>query len=318
MATFGSGNFSSELSTLTLTSTDSWGSANAASEVSLLSGVASLRYPWAGTLIISPLEGVGKDFYGDATSELSILEGQGAGVPGATGTAETLLKYLTSVGSGERGWYGAGNLSMLTSVANIYLNITFDGALTLALVSGAATMQLSLTDTFQTWCLEARTNAHTKYDSFGFNSFGIFNGITLGANESGIYSLGGETDDGEDIEATYLHAVTNFEFPERSTDLRTIGLKAENASRKKRMSAAYLTLRDGGSVQLILKVDEDKYRVYDVDTTNDPEGMHLKIVRQLGRNLTGTFWQPGVCNVDGSDFEVESIKLYPVVLSRRV
>jgi len=112
--------------------------------------------------------------------------------------------------------------------------------------------------------------------------------------------------------------VTNFEFPERSTDLRTIGLKAENASRKKRMSAAYLTLRDGGSVQLILKVDEDKYRVYDVDTTNDPEGMHLKIVRQLGRNLTGTFWQPGVCNVDGSDFEVESIKLYPVVLSRRV
>lgn len=148
------------------------------------------------------------------------------------------------------------------------------------------------------WVMNANTSAVSRYIQYPFNSFADLGTAQLGAMEDGIYELGGDTDAGADINAAVLTGRDDF-----------------NESVMKRMLKAYLGLATDGQMYLTTITNEDERRTYLLDV-NNTSVREAKI--DLGRGVKSRYWQFEITNVAGSDFEIEAVEWYPVLLTRRV
>ena len=129
-------------------------------------------------------------------------------------------------------------------------------------------------------------NATTQYLNFEFNSLVNFNGVALGANESGIFTLNGETDNGVPIEAYFEPVVSD------------IGL-----TNPKRMRYIYTELRIQGSLDIKISVDGGTVKSYRVSGVD----MKAKRVRTtVSRIHQGTYWLYQFRNVAGADFSIDT------------
>lgn len=129
-------------------------------------------------------------------------------------------------------------------------------------------------------------NATTQYTNFNFNSFAIFNGVALGANDEGIFSLDGETDNGVAIDA-YFEPV-----------LSDIGL-----TNPKKMRYLYTEARLQGDVDISISVDGGGIQTYRITDT----GLKAKRYRKtISKVLQGTYWLYQFRNVNGSDFSIDT------------
>lgn len=81
--------------------------------------------------------------------------------------------------------------------------------------------------------------ALTQYAGYNFNSFARAGEILLAANEDGLYQLGGETDDGDDITAFAVLTLTNL-----------------GDYRVKRFIRAHIGLEADGETVITLSTDE--------------------------------------------------------------
>ena len=311
MATLGTGNFSTTLPALTAEPV--WGSADAASALPLLSQSAAGEAIWefSGALpkIISVTAAEGGY---SASSTFPKLISAGEGTSGSVGSAVSVFSLVRSSAEGGRDGYATSVFKKPTSSAIGYADITFSPDTAFPLLEMSAAVVQVLTETFDVWVMDAVSKGVSQYTSYNYNSFGKRDGIHFGANENGIYRLDGETDNGTAIASEMLFAPTGFYY-----EGADFGLKREEATKQKRSASIYLVCRSDDDLQLLVKVDEDKYRVYNIDTTDDPAGMHNKRVIP-GRGLKGVLWQVGIANQNGADFELAAIKAYPIVLSRRV
>ena len=142
----------------------------------------------------------------------------------------------------------------------------------------------------------------SEYRNFDFNSLARVGDKYYAAADEGLFVLGGDTDDGEEIEASLATMMLDFGSPVQ-----------------KRVHAAYLGYTSTG--RLVLKVRsvdsgevvEDWYEAKDIDALVPSAQM----VR-LGRGLRSRYWQFELMNVAGSDFELDSLEVHPVYLNRRV
>jgi len=150
-----------------------------------------------------------------------------------------------------------------------------------------------------TWCVNAATLAHAEFTNFNFNSFAKFNGEDIACNESGIFSLSGATDDGEDIDARVMFAPSNF-----------------GVGKMNRVDSVYINARGAASLSLVTVFDEETVRKYDVDFSNDQRGIHTKR-RKVGKGLSGVNIQIGIENRNGGDFDIESMEVVVVPLMRK-
>lgn len=149
---------------------------------------------------------------------------------------------------------------------------------------------------------EGPVPAVVEFQNFPFNSFCEFDGRFFGASEHGLFELVGDTDNGDEI-AAYVRAA-----------LRNVG-----TSIKKRAPAFYLGYKSDNS--LVLKVVhtesgekvEDWYAV-EPRTMTDTNGNRVKI----GRGLKSTYWGWELHNVDGADFALDVVEMFPLVTNRRV
>ncbi|MGH7176133.1 MAG: hypothetical protein ACREJC_02025 [Tepidisphaeraceae bacterium] len=143
------------------------------------------------------------------------------------------------------------------------------------------------------WVLNLTTGAPSHYEWGPFTSFARFGGKHYAISEDGVFLLEGDTDDGVLISSFILSGLTDLgdEF-------------------KKRIKAVYLGVRSTGNLLLKVVADEQTY-VYTVQTS----GMDaLKRVRgTVGLGLYGNYWQFGLEPAAGIDFELESIKILPLV-----
>lgn len=149
----------------------------------------------------------------------------------------------------------------------------------------------------QGWTLNVETDAASRYVWSAFNSFTEFEGRYYGAADDGLHELTGDTDAGVEIEAFILTGVGDHGVPQ-----------------EKRVTRAYVGIRANGSMMLKTVSDEDDIAVYDLVST----GGDLAAVRvKLSQGKESVYWQYALQNVDGADFELESVKVLPIVLSRR-
>jgi hypothetical protein len=148
--------------------------------------------------------------------------------------------------------------------------------------------------------LEGRMPIST-YDGFGFNSFAQIAGRYYGANDEGIFLLEGATDDGEPIPAKLKTMLLDFD----STVM-------------KRVQTAYVGYTsDGDLVMRVKAVTNGELREHWFKARPRTANAPREQIVNLGRGLRSRYWQFELANINGSDFEITKMDLYPVFLSRR-
>jgi hypothetical protein len=172
------------------------------------------------------------------------------------------------------------------------LDVTFDLITYQAAVKHLdVTYDLLVTLAYYGYALNLKTGALSKFDNFKFNSLSG----DMGADENGIYTLTGTTDDGTPIPA----------FIETGT--HNLG-----SDYLKRVSDAYIAL-NGGGVTLTLFTDNGTQSYVFGGTSQ------LKTVkRNLSLKAKGRFWKAKLANVEGSSTRIDGLDLIVDNLSRKV
>jgi hypothetical protein len=134
--------------------------------------------------------------------------------------------------------------------------------------------------------VNTRTMAVTENNNLSFNSMGILGSKGFGANENGIYMLGGKNDN-----ESYI-----------ATGSYDLGRNALSVPRD-----AWLSLRTDGKMILTLVVDENNQYEYEVYGLSDH--IHEERVK-FGRGLIGRFDSFKIRNVDGADFDLSKFELF--------
>ena len=143
----------------------------------------------------------------------------------------------------------------------------------------------------------------SEYDNYTFNSLAYSPDEMLGCNDQGLYALDGDDDAGTAIDAEIISLMMDFD-----------------TSKLKRMSTAYIGYKSDG--QLLLKVRsvdqgihvEHWYEGRNIDVQATPGQDRMK----LGKGMRSRYWTFELANIDGSDFELDKVELYPIVLQRRI
>ena len=146
---------------------------------------------------------------------------------------------------------------------------------------------------YQVLAFNPKIAAVSEYDGFDFNSFALFNGKLLGAGVAGIHILEGEKDNGENIDV----------------EIRLGQIPVTAKPRE-----VFLMGRAGGPMIVTMSEDEDD------EVTRPVE----YLVRTLGqdrakvpRGMKPTYFQVGVKNLEGADFDLDSIQIFAEAISSR-
>jgi hypothetical protein len=149
---------------------------------------------------------------------------------------------------------------------------------------------------FPAWAINYETNAPSRYDSLPANSMCLFNGKTYMACAAGIYEIGADDDAGRPIQASATLAQTNF-----------------GSTKNKRIPYVYVGMRSAGAMQLKAIANNQSDRYYALNAIG---GAVRGSRADIGKGLEGQYWQFRVDNVNGADFELDSIEFKPTLLSR--
>jgi len=145
-----------------------------------------------------------------------------------------------------------------------------------------------------TLALNTRINAASQYDGFDFNSYAVFNGVLLGANEDGIFSLfDARTDAGAHIAAYFDTAKVDW-----------------GSQYVKNFLKAYIGFEADGDLSLNVTADDGSPGTRTLSNRLVFNQQHGNRV-DLDRSVRGRYFQLRIENVNGSDFSIDSISLLP-------
>ena len=155
--------------------------------------------------------------------------------------------------------------------------------------------------TFATYVLNTRKQALSSYGSeWNWNSYTVFQGVTLGCNASGVSVLDKQdSDNGTDIDAVVL-----------------TGAEGYGSSFHKRVPRIYVSGTFAGDVNFKTITAEGGSRTYALPW-NQATGLVQRRV-PVGKGPKSRFWQYGIENVNGAAFSINDVMTYPVTLRRRV
>lgn len=180
-----------------------------------------------------------------------------------------------------------------------YFNITATMAKTGHMPVKSMTAQPGIGSNYSTVSMHTEWQALTQYTNYPFNSFAIFNDIFLGASGTGLYVLSGANDAGTNIDA-----------------VARVGIADLGTSHGKKVEYVYVGYRATGDMLLRLNTNDSHVRDYMVKY-NGETGLHVKRVK-LGKGVVARYWQFEVQNINGADFDLNTLEIKPTILSRRV
>jgi hypothetical protein len=231
---------------------------------------------------------------------LPILKVAATGINGASGSLNQQLGMLALA---AEGYTGAVNTATITLPV---LELSADGhgeyvgtaSIELPMLTLESTTDVAITGNTIGYVLNTMNKALTRYTGVSFNSLTEFNGVYLGANDSGVFLLSGDTDDGTNIDS-----------------IATLGKHDFDNSQLKRVTDAYVGSTTVGELVLKLQADDGAAHEYTLTPTGQ-SGIHTTKVK-TGRGVKGRYWQPEFRNRNGSDFDIEDIELSIKVLGRK-
>jgi hypothetical protein len=154
---------------------------------------------------------------------------------------------------------------------------------------------------YDAWTLNTESLGATEYTNFNFNSFARFNNRYYATGEDGIYLLEGADDDGTDIAA----------------NIRT-GIESLGTEYMKSIPNVYIGYKTDG--QMVLKTvttsaGVKKENWYALNAVQKDVASDNRF--SIAKGVHSVYWQFELANYEGSDFELENLKLWRLVLSRR-
>ena len=163
------------------------------------------------------------------------------------------------------------------------------------------TARYDANEMFAGWAINLDTNAVSRYDSLAANSFCQWNGVTYLANVSGVHAYGADDDAGQPIRAAFMLPNTDYgsEVRKRIHDVYLAGKTPETVKRL-RMYVATDNAPDG-------------YYYPVTPRTGHMRSSHVK----FGQGLKGRYWQIGMTNINGADFEFDALSFTPIPLNQR-
>ncbi|WP_368921281.1 hypothetical protein [Comamonas aquatica] len=147
----------------------------------------------------------------------------------------------------------------------------------------------------EVWVMNMSTGAFSRYEHFDFTSMAKIGEHYYGVREDGVYRLDGDSDAGQDINAS----------------LRTGKLELGSPSRK-RLSAVYLDAASDSRLLLRVRVENMDY-TYLARTS----GTHRQQRVDPGRGLVGSYYDLELI-AKGQDFECNGMDVALVANARRV
>ena len=220
----------------------------------------------------------------------------GVGQTGGIGTG--IFRIPTATILGGAGSHGSGlfNIPIVHFGPQIYggsgsFIIPFSGPVGYGVL-------VPITKVYQGIAMNIMNKAISTYRNFAFNSMAYFNGKYLGANDDGIYIIGGNTDMDARINAKLVTGPVDFK-----TD---------------RLQDVWLTYRADGHLAIVLYVDEDtNARTCDLPTAIAGNEIHEEKVK-TPRGLAGRFYTIEIKNLSGSDFDLKQISAAVESFKRQV
>jgi hypothetical protein len=220
-----------------------------------------------------------------------------------------LFKQLAAVAEAVLASDSITNTLVITVLENVSTGITDEVSLLahyLTSVSERITTWVGFKlgdEAFTGWVMNTEGDKPiSEYNNYPFNSFCELDGAYYGASDEGLYLLDGDDDVGDPIAASVLTMMTDF-----------------NSSKMKRVPTAYIGYTADGKMVLRVKaVSGGELREHWFSATERTADAPREQVIQLGRGIRSRYWQFELANIDGADFEIDKLELYPVYLNRRV
>lgn len=147
------------------------------------------------------------------------------------------------------------------------------------------------------WSLNLDTRASSQYENYGFNSFFQHEGLWYGVADDGVYRLDGDSDAGEDIQSSLYVVQTDFD-----------------SDRVKYVPKVYFGGTSSRPIRVVMGVDG-------VDRTYEARNWsaNLDVHRiDCGAGVKGNYWSVTLQNYRGADFELDSVRMTPTVIKRRI
>lgn len=209
--------------------------------------------------------------------------------------------YMKKTLNGVTGSIGGktGQQQYIKSVKSGYIQVTGSTTKTILLYNRTLSGIQSTGQNPITISMHTEAQALTTYTNYPFNSFAKFNGVFIGASDTGLFTLSGDSDNGVPISASLRVGITDF--------------GSEFLKRVDRMYVGYRTSGD-----LFLRVFTDEVNVNDYTlVSNGKNGLNVNRVL-IGRGLAARYWQFEIQNRNGCDFSIDSMKVNTIPMKRKI
>lgn len=242
-----------------------------------------LRVDTAIAMQVQEQLAAGADFTELLTVALGIVEAlQAVDLPTMFGTATLVVPESLAIGA---------SLSSSAELANVIRE------------AARFALRLSLdTGEYVAWAINTESKHLSSYAQFPVNSFAVLGGRVLAASSDGIYALEGATDDGEPIAARVRFALTRM-----GTGLQ------------KRIPEAFIGYTASGDVlvKVIVTDEADGKEAHVYRLAPRRAGAPVQGRSKFGRGLRSVYVGFELENVDGANFELDTIEVHPLVLESR-
>lgn len=220
---------------------------------------------------------------------------------GVIGTVAFTTPRRTLAANGLNGSSGRATFSLLlrTLTTIAYPALTGTAAFQLPLRYLDTEGYASVAEHYRAWVMNARTGSLVEYDNFEFNSIVKFGDQYLASGPAGVFILGGDDDDGDEIAAL----------------IRT-GLPDYGNSFLKRLTRIYVSGDFRGDMYFSTISTEDGKRTYAL-TDNGMTGEQQRRV-PIGKGPKSVRWGLEIANKDGAKFGISKVIVYPKNLRRRI
>lgn len=193
----------------------------------------------------------------------------------------------------------AFNLPVLTLDARAGSASIFTAEFVLPVTQLDARLLANIAANYRTWVLNTRKSALTEYD-FEFTGYAVFNGQVLAVSPTGVVVLGTQARDDTTAIAARVRTA--------KSDFGTRWLK--------RVPRIYSGLQADGDMIFRTVLGETGTRSYLLSWLHVEDYTARRV--PVGKGPKARFWQFEWANVDGSDFSVKDLLIYPTVIGRLV
>jgi hypothetical protein len=154
---------------------------------------------------------------------------------------------------------------------------------------------------YTTYAVSVENAAVSEYAGWKFNSFAVIGGRAYGAAEDGIHLLEGDTDDGEQIDASVR-----------------VGLSNLGTALYKAVPYGYIGYTSTGALLLkVITSDRGVKKENWYSLSAIPRGSDANARFAPRKGLQSVYWDFEVANIAGADFELDFVKVYRMALTRR-